>query len=63
MSKLVERAEFNQIHGHLVSNNFHLVAQSAYVRNHSTETALLKVMKDILLNNYGQAACYYPCIA
>ena len=27
------------------------------------ETTLLKVMKDILLNNYGQAARYYPCIA
>ena len=50
MSKLVERAAFNQIHGHLVSNSFHLVAQSAYRRNHSTETTLLKVMKDILLN-------------
>lgn len=63
MSKLVETAEFNQIHGHLVSNIFYLVAQSGYRGNHRTETALLKVMKDILWTNYGQAARYYSCIA
>ena len=50
MSKLIERAAFNHIHGHLVSNNLYPVAQSAYRRNHSTETVLLKVINDILLN-------------
>ena len=50
VSKLIERAAFNQIHGHLVRNNLYPVAQSAYRRNQSTETALLKVMNDILLN-------------
>ena len=39
VSKLIERAAFNQIHGHLVCNNLYPVAQSA----------LLKVMNDILL--------------
>ena len=48
--KLIERAVFNQIHGHLVCNNFYPAAQSAYRRNHSIETALLKVTNDILLN-------------
>ena len=50
VSKLIERAVFNQIHGHLVCNNLYPVAQSAYRRNHSTEIALLKVKNDILLN-------------
>ena len=53
VSKLIERAALNQIHGHLVCYNLYPVAQSAYRSNHGTETALLKVMNDILLNmNY-----------
>lgn len=49
-SKLIDRAAFNHILGHLVSNNLYPVAQSAYRRNHSTETVLLNVINDILLN-------------
>lgn len=50
MSKLIIRAAFNHIHGSLVCNSLYSVAQSAYKRNHSTETSLLRVMNDILLN-------------
>ena len=50
VSKLIERAALNQIHGHFVCNNLYPVAQSAYRSNHGTERALLKVMNDILLN-------------
>ena len=58
--KLIERAAFNQIHGHLV--NLYPVAQSAYRRNHSTETALLKVINDILLNMNKQHVTVLACI-
>ena len=56
VSKLIERDAFNQIHGHLVSNNLHPVsnnlhpvAQSAHRKNHSTETAPLKVTANDIL--------------
>ena len=60
--KLIERAVFNQIHRHLVSNNLYTVAQSAYRENHSSETALLKVTNDMLLNMNKQHV-YHPCPA
>lgn len=50
MSKFIDSATFNQIHGHMVNNNLYPVAQSAYRRKNGTETALLKVMNDILFN-------------
>ena len=65
VSKLIERAAFNQIQDHLVSNNLYPVAQSAYRRNHSTDTTLLKVTNDRYSVEYHdeQAAGYYPCFA
>ena len=50
ISKLCERAAFNQINLHLSQNCLYPVHQSAYRANHSTETALLKIRNDILLN-------------
>ena len=58
--KLIERAAFNQIHGHLV--NLYPAAQSAYRRNHSTETALLKVTNDILSNTNTHHVTVLVCI-
>ena len=47
---LVERSVFNQLHEYLLSNNLYPIFQSAYRACHSTETALLKMQNDLLLN-------------
>ena len=47
ISKLTERAVFNQTYDHIVRSGL-------YRRYHSTETALVKVANDILLNMNSQ---------
>ena len=50
VSKLAERA----VHLHMEVNNIYPLLQSAYGKQNSTETALLKVMNDILLKMNSQ---------
>ena len=50
VSKLAEKAVFNQIHGHMTTNNLYPATQSAYRKYHSTETALLRIKNDVLLS-------------
>ena len=49
VSKLVERAVFDQVHAHLSEHDLYPLLQTAYRRGHSTETALLKIYNDILM--------------
>lgn len=49
-SKLTERAVFEQIQKHMCTNNLYPPYQSSCRRYFSTETSLLRVKNDILLN-------------
>ena len=51
---LSKKAAAIQLIDHMTSNDLHMPLQSAYKQNHSTESALLEVKSDILLNMEAQ---------
>ena len=48
ISKIIEKIVMARIKCHRIRNNLHEPTQSAYKKNHSTETALLKISNDII---------------
>ena len=49
LSKLLEKVVHNQLQHHLISNDVMPMFQSAYRQFHSTETAVNKILNDLLL--------------
>lgn len=49
VGKLIERAAIGQMNEHMTSHDLHHPLQSAYRSFHSTETALLKILNDLIL--------------
>ena len=54
LSKVIEKAVSQQLSEHVLLNNLDEELQSAYKSKHSTETALLKITNDILLETDKQ---------
>ena len=52
MSKLTEKVVASQLIDHVSSNGLDEILQSAYKQFHSTETALVKVFNDIVIDCY-----------
>ena len=50
LSKIIEKAAIEQISNHMTENDMHEPFQSAYRKNFSTETALLRITNDILMD-------------
>ena len=50
MSKVIDKVIAFQLHSHMARHNMFEELQSAYKAHHSTETTLVKVFNDVMLN-------------
>lgn len=62
ISKLTENTVFIQTHGQMVTNNIYPELQSSYREHHSMDTALLKVLNDVLLKINSQHVTLLICL-
>lgn len=51
LGKILEKVVYQQLHVHLLQNNLFDMYQSGLRVNHSTETALLRVVSDLKINS------------
>jgi hypothetical protein len=58
LSKLIEKHVVNNINKHMLKHQLGEELQSAYMRGHSTETALLKVKDEIMGHVYNQKGVF-----
>ena len=49
LGKIIERVVLKRLNEHLSINNLHCPSQSAYRKNHSTETLLIRIWNDLLI--------------
>ena len=57
LSKIIEKLVLSELLEHLSSNDLLYAFQSAYRSHHSTETALLKILNDILISLDNSKIC------
>ena len=56
IGKVIEKVVLKRLNDHLSKNNLHCSDQSAYKKNHSTETLLVKITNDILVASDSRSA-------
>jgi len=58
ISKILEKVVLKQLNDHKLANNLHEKFQSAYRKNHSTETALLRITNNLLQSMDKKQCCF-----
>lgn len=56
VGKLIERVVLKRLNGHMSRNNLHIPEQSAYKKDHSTETLLVRIWNDLLVASEEKSA-------